>query len=105
VLPGEMVILMAIAKAGEFGKKLLPCPAGVAGEYIGDLYASLIRRGYLQSNNSREYQLTSQGKGVLIKFLQENKTRGIDTLSTLQQLRIDTSGVIDELEKEAIDVR
>ena len=50
LFPGEMVILIAIAGAGDFGKKILTRPMDVTGEYIGYLYDSLVRRGYLEGH-------------------------------------------------------
>jgi len=47
---GEMVILIAIAGAGDFGKKILTRPMDVTGEYIGYLYDSLVRHGYLEGH-------------------------------------------------------
>ena len=108
MFPSEMVILMAIVVAGDSGKKLLTRPMDITGEYIGYLYHSLARRGFLSGNGSRGYQLTSRGKDALFEFLLENKTRVKDTVRTLQQLGIDVSGEqkqeIDKLEKEPIKV-
>ncbi len=105
MFPSEMVILMAIAGAGDFGKKLLTRPMDVTGEYIGYLYDSLVRRGYLVGNSSRGYQLTSKGSEALFEFLHANKTRIKDTTRTLQQLGIEISQEIGKLEKEAIEVK
>ena len=105
MFPSEMVILMAIAGSGDFGKKLLSRPMDVTGEYIGYLYDSLVRRGYLVGNSSRGYQLTSKGRQALFEFLRGNKSRVTDTVRTIQQLGIKISQDIDKLEKEAIAVR
>ena len=98
MFPGEMVILMAIAATGNSGKKFLTRPMDITGEYIGYLYDSLVRRGYLQGNRARGYQLTPSGRETLSGFLQANKTRVKDTLNTLQLLGIETSR--DNLVKE-----
>lgn len=45
MFPSELAILMAIAVAGDSGKKLLTHPMDVTGECIGYLYGSLVRRG------------------------------------------------------------
>ena len=106
MFPSEMVILMAIAKAGDSGEKLLTRPMDVVGEYIGYLYNSLVARGYIQRNNPRGYQLTIRGKRALFDFLHENRARVKDTIKTLQQLGIKISPEeIDKLEREAIKVR
>ena len=105
MFPSEMVILMAIAVARDSGKKLLTRPMDVTGEYIGYLYDSLVRRGYLKENGPAEYQLTSKGREALFGFLQKNKTRIKDTINTLQQLGIEIGQEKDKLEKEAIEVK
>jgi len=105
MFPSEMVILMAIAGAGDFGKKLVTRPMDVTGEYIGYLYNSLVRRGYIKGNGSRGYELTSKGREVLFEFLHGNKTRAKETVRTLQQLGIEISQDVDKLEKEAIGVK
>ncbi len=51
MLPGEMIILMAIVESGELGKKLVNSPMDVTGEYIGYLCESLVRRGYTEVNH------------------------------------------------------
>ena len=105
MFPSEMVILMAIAVAGDSGKKLSTRPMDVTGEYVGYLYDSLVKRGYLKGNKSRGYQLTSMGRGALLEFLRKNKTRAEDTIKTLQRLGIEVSQKIGKLEEEAIGVR
>jgi len=107
MFPSEMVILMAIAKAGDSGEKLLRRPMDVVGEYIGYLYNSLATRGYIQQRNSSgECQLTIRGKRALFDFLHENKARVNDTIKTLQQLGIRVSPEdINKLEKEVIKVK
>ena len=104
MFPSEMVILMAIAVAGNSGQKLLTRPMDVTGEYIGYLYDSLVRRGYLNEHSSKRYQLTPKGRGALSEFLYENKTRVKDTIRMLQQLGIETGQEIDKLGKKAIEV-
>ncbi len=105
MFPSEMVILMAIAGAGDSGKKLLTRPMDVTGEYIGYLCDSLVRRGYLKGNTPGGYQLTSKGSEALFDFLHRNKTRAKEMIKTLQQLGIEISQEIDKLEKEAIEVK
>ena len=108
MFPSEMVILMAIAVARGSGKELVARPTDVVGEYIGYLYDSLVRRGYIKEGSSGGYQLTSKGRDALFEFLHENKTRVKDTLRTLNQLGIkvgqEQKQEIDKLEKEAIQV-
>ncbi len=96
---------MAIAVAGDSGNKLLTYPMDVTGEYIGYLYDSLVRRGYLKENGSTGYQLTSKGSKALFEFLQKNKTRIKDMINTFKQLDIEIGQEIDKLEKEAAEVK
>ena len=109
MFPSEMAILMAKAVARDPGKKLLTRPADVIGEYIGYLYDSLVRRGYLKGSCSRGYHLTSKGRMALFEFLRENKTGVKETIRKLQQLGIEISQKqehkIDKLEKEAVEVK
>ena len=105
MFPSEMVILMAIAVTGDHGKKLLTRPMDVTGEYVGYLYDSLVRRGYLKGNKSRGYVLTSMGRETLFEFLRENKNRTKETINALQRLSIKVGQDVNKLEKEAIGVR
>ncbi len=105
MFPSEVAILMAIALARDSGKKLLTRPMDVVGEYIGYLYDSLVNRGYLKKNSSREYQLTLKGREALFEFLYENETKVKDAIKTLQQLGIEISQRADKLERETIKVK
>ena len=105
MFPSEITILMAIASTRDSGKKLLTRPMDVVGEYIGYLYDSLVSRGYLKRDSSRECQLTSQGREVLFEFLYENKARVKDAIKTLQQLGVEINWETDNLEKEAVKVK
>ena len=105
MFPGEMVILMAIAVTRDSGKTLLGRPMDITGEYVGYLYDSLVKRGYLEGNNSRGYQLSPKGKDALVQFLRQNKIRINDTIKTLQQLGIEKSQEIENLAKEAVKIK
>ena len=109
MFPAEMVILMAIAATRDGGKELITRPTDVIGEYIGYLYDSLARRGYIKGSSSRGYQLTSKGRESFSEFLCENKSRVEKTLVRLQQLGIEIGPEqkqkIDELEKKALEVK
>ena len=108
MFPSEMVILMAIAVNKDTGKKLLARPMDVTSEYIGYLYDSLVKRGYLKGNRAKGYQLTMTGREALVEFLHKNETRVKDTRKRLQQLGIEINKEqeqkIDKLEQEAIKV-
>ena len=109
MLPSEMIILMAICINKNIGKKLLTRPMDVTSEYIGYLYHSLVRRGYLKRLSSASYQLTPIGREAVLEFLKTNETRAKDIVKRLQMLGIEISPKqeqkIDELEKESIKVK
>jgi len=105
LFPSEMIVLMAVVGAGDFGYGLLNRPMDVTGQYIGYLYDSLVKRGYLEGNSSRGYQLTSKGKDALFEFVHKNKTKVKGTMKTLKQLGIGISQEMEELEKEAGEVK
>ena len=105
MFPSEMVILMAIAGSKDAGKKLLTRPTDVVGEYIGYLYDSLVKRGYLKGNKWKGYQLTSLGRKALLEFLYKNDNRAEYIIKKLQQLGIENIQKINELGKEAIEVK
>ena len=105
MFPSEMVILMAIAMARDASKAPLTRPMDVTGEYIGYLYNSLVRRGYLKGNMSRGYQLTSIGKETLSEFMRANETKVDDTIRRLQKLGIECSQEMDKLGREIIGVK
>ena len=99
MFPGEMVILMAAAASGNSSKKQLTGSMDITSEYIGYLYVSLVKRGYLKKGGSREYQLTTKGWEAFFEFLRDNKTKGDTMVKRLLQLGIDISQRIDELEE------
>ena len=109
MFPSEMVILMAIAVNKDTGKKLLTRPMDVTSEYIGYLYHSLVRRGYLKRLSSASYQLTPIGRESISEFLKANETRAKDIVKRLQMLGIEISPKqeqkIDKLEMESIKVK
>ena len=105
MFPSEAAVLIAIASTKDSGKKLLTRPMDVVGEYIGYLCDSLVKRGYLKRDGSREYQLTSKGREALFEFLYENQDKVKDAIKTLQQLGIEINQRADKLEKEAIKVK
>ena len=105
MFPSEVAMLVAVAIARDSDKKLLARPMDVVGRYIGYLHDSLVSRGYLKRDNSREYRLTSKGREALFEFLYENKTRVKNAVETLQQLGIEVNLEVDSLEKEVIKVK
>ena len=105
MFPSEAAILMAVAVTKDSGKKLLTRPMDVIGEYIGYLCDSLVRRGYLKRDGSREYQITAKGREALFDFQYSNRTRIENAIKALQQLGIEINQRADTLEKEAIKVK
>ncbi|MBA7486910.1 hypothetical protein ES707_22472 [subsurface metagenome] len=105
MFPGEMVILLSIALSGGSGNSLISRPMDIMNEYIGYLYGSLVRRGYLRKTGSTKYRLTSLGREAMQIFLKENRSKARDIIQALQQLGIESSQMIDELGKELIGVK
>jgi len=105
MFPGEMVILMAIALAGDSVGRILDRPMDISSEYISYLYGSLVRRGYLKENSSGRYRLTPKGEKTLTEFLHENEVKVKDLVKTLQRLSIETSPEMEVMAKEKIGVR
>ena len=104
MFPSEVAVLMAIVSTRDCGKKLLSRPADVLGDYIGYLCDSLVEYGYLKRDGSEGYQVTPQGKKVLLEFLYQNKVKVEDAIKTLQQLGIEINQKVDKLEKETIEI-
>ena len=105
MFPSEMVILMAIAVTGDSGKKILARPMDVTGEYVGYLYDSLVKRGYLNGNKSRGYVLTLMGRETLFEFMRDNKNRAKEAVNALQKLSIGFDHEMNQIKKEAIIVK
>jgi len=89
MLPSEMVILMAIAGASNATGRFLNRPMTVSGEYVGNLYDSLVRQGYLRMSTSKRYQLTGKGKTAMAEFLHRNDTRVKHLVRTIRKLGIE----------------
>ena len=104
MFPSEMVILLSTAVPGGSGDSLISRPMDIMNEYIGYLYDSLVRRGYLRRNSSRKYQLTSLGREAMRIFLKENRSKTREIILALQQLGIESSQKIGELGTEVIKV-
>jgi predicted transcriptional regulator len=100
----EIVLLLAIARTKNSGKKLITRPIDITGEYIGYLYDSLVKCGYLKKDKPREYQLTTKGIEVITKFLYKNTIKAKDTIRKLQQLGVEVSPEVNTPEKEATKV-
>lgn len=105
MFPSEMVILMAMAVNRHSGNKLHDQPMDITGEYVGYLYESLVRRGYLKGSPSKGYRLTPQGQESLAEFLRNNDTRVKDTINRLRQLGIKYSLEMDRLGRHLAGVR
>ena len=67
MFPSEIVILMAIEEADKPDIQKLAHATDIKGIYLRYLCDSLIRRGYLSGNDSREYRVTSKGKEAILE--------------------------------------
>jgi len=88
MFPKEMVILMALAAAKAFHGQAY-VRADTSGTYVGHLYHSLVRRGYLTEDPSGDYRFTPMGKVAVRELLQRNENRREDLESVMQGLRIE----------------
>ena len=102
MFPGEMIILMAAVASENSSKKQLTRSMDITSEYIGYLYVSLVKRGYLKEVGSGEYQLSTKGWEAFSEFLRDNKTKGNTMVKRLLQLGIDITQRIDEPEEEVV---
>jgi len=73
MLPSEMEIMLAIWLNKSISKKLANSSMDVISEYFLNILNSLARRGYVQGNRVRGYQLTPMGKTTLFKLLRQNE--------------------------------
>jgi len=69
MFPSEILILMSIEKAGGFSDKQLTRPIDATGKYVGYLYDSLVRQGYLTGDIDAGYQLTRKGREAISEAL------------------------------------
>ena len=80
----------------------------VTSEYIGYLYLSLVRRGYLKKHGATQYQLTPIGMETVLDFLRKNETMSRDIVRRLKMLGIEISPAqeqkIGKLKMEAVKV-
>jgi len=97
MFPSEMVVLMAMASTGQSLSKLLGRPGNVPSDYVDYLYKSLIRRGYLNENNSESYKLTVKGRLAIYNFLRQNETKVQNLAEALQNLGIETGDWIGKI--------
>ena len=99
MFPAEMLILMAIALAGESVSKIVDRPMDVSGEYIYYLYESLVKRGYLTGSDSNEYRLSLKGRKTICEFLNNNEDKLKDMVKILQIMGVETERGIENIEK------
>jgi DNA-binding MarR family transcriptional regulator len=107
MLPGEMIILMAIVVSSKVGQNVLTRPLDITREYVGYLFNSLVNRGYLKQHSfSGGYQLTPTGREEIFNFIKKNRARSRDIFERLRLLGIEISRDqeqrIHKLEREAI---
>ena len=89
MFPSEITILMAIDQDGGLSKTQLTCSMDIVGEYVGFLYDSLVKRGFIGGNKLSGHQLTAKGREAILKFLSEDETgTGQDKSVAILQLSI-----------------
>ena len=88
LFPKELIILMAIVHVEEVVVNHSSRPISADSEYVNGLYDSLIARGYLEEHGSKHYVLSLKGREAFLNFLNKNKARAKETVTTLQRLGI-----------------
>ena len=88
LFPKELIILMAIVNAEQVVVDHSSRPISADAEYVNGLYDSLIARGYLEEYSSKHYVLSLKGREAFLNFLNGNKARARETVTTLQRLGI-----------------
>ena len=73
MFPSEIEILVATDKAGGYKKSQLNHSMDIVGEYIGYLYDSLVRRGFIGGNRLTGYRVTSKGRERIREHLSEGR--------------------------------
>jgi len=73
MLPNEIAILLAIEEAEKLSIQQLARVTDITGVALRYSCNSLIKRGYLEQNNSRGYRITFKGKEVILEALREMK--------------------------------
>ena len=98
MFPVEVEILLAIAANKNSHRKLINT-LDVVGEYIGYLHDSLVRRGYLEVNKTKGYQITAKGTKAILDFLRERQDKADYTMKKLKQLGVEYSNKMDKTSK------
>ena len=96
MFPSEIVLLMAVAGSKSSGNQLYNKQMDVISEYVGYLYDSLVKRGYISVNRLIGYRLTPLGGKSLLEFLHNNKNRAEYLIARLQQVGIEN---VQKIEK------
>ncbi|MGD9143715.1 MAG: hypothetical protein PVG61_07710 [Dehalococcoidia bacterium] len=108
MLPGEMVILIAVTMNKHTGRKLSSGPLDITSEYIGFLYNSLVKRGYIKGHPTTGFRLTALGEEVIRTFVRKNRSKDLDIVERLRLLGIELSpeqeGQILAAEKETVNI-
>ena len=66
---GEIQILIAIGLNKTLHKRIINHKIAISNPYIGLSINSLISRGYLQKDRTKNYQLTSLGKKTYVEII------------------------------------
>ena len=69
MFPSEIEILMAADKIRAFNKSRLIHSTDVIGEYIGYIYDSLVRRGFIREERLTGYEITKKGRERISEYL------------------------------------
>jgi DNA-binding MarR family transcriptional regulator len=89
MLPGEMVILMAISINKNTGRKLLAHSLDITNDYINYLFNSLVNQGFLKGHRTTGFRLTAIGREVIQSFIKEHGSKDLEVIERLRALDIE----------------
>ena len=119
MFPGETRILMDVALNRCSAKQLINRRSAHSNQFIGHSLDSLVRRGYLEKNGVKKYQLTSLGTRVLLqsplkngvsdkrdflKLLHEDEAKSKDAAKKLEAIHVEFSKKMDILCEKQLGV-
>jgi len=97
--PNEIAVLRIVEEAGAPNKGVISRRMDISTDYAAYICDSLTRNDYLLRTASREYELTPEGKEVLLALFYEDKGRIEARAKRLRQLSNEVSRKIENLEE------
>jgi len=91
MLPGELIIFMAIVESGQLEKQM-DALKPITNEFMNNLYNSMVKHGYLTGNSYDGYKVTVKGKAAITEFLRGYSAIIKDKIGFLKQSDIGIGG-------------